>query len=95
MIMVTFLAVLMFSFANGVWLLRRIQNTHHSVWVDIGQPSVALSTGVRPRLALVKYIWSLCFRKLNDPSLSLACWAAITAELILAVLCLLFVLGVK
>jgi hypothetical protein len=95
MILFSFLAVLMFSFVNGAWLLRRIQNTHHSVWIDLGQPTATLSSGVRPRLALVQYIWSLRFLKLNDPSLSLACWVAITAELLLVVLFLLLVLGVK
>jgi len=90
--MTKFLAVLIFSLANGAWLLRHIQNTHHSVWIGLDQPMVALSTGVRPRLALVKYIWSLRFRELNDPLLSLACWAAITAELLLGVLFLLFAL---
>ena len=91
----SFLAVIMFSFSNGAWLLRRIQNTHHSLWVDLGQPTVTLRNGVRPRLALVKYIWSLRFRDLNDPPLSLACWAGITSELLLVVLFLLLVLGAK
>jgi hypothetical protein len=95
MMMFLFLSVLMFSIANGAWILRRLQNTHHSVWVGIGQPTVALSTDIRPRLALVKYIWFLRFRKLNDPSLSRACWAAITTELLLVVLFLLLVFGVK
>ena len=89
-----FLVVFLFSFANGAWLLRRIQNTHHSIWVDLGQPTLALSNGVRPRLALVKYIWSLRFRELNDPPLSFACWSAITAELLLVVILLLLILGV-
>jgi hypothetical protein len=95
MILFSFLAILVFSFANGAWLLSRIQNTHHSVWIDLGQPTATLSSGVRPRLALVQYIWSLRFLKLHDPFLSLACWVAITAELLLVVLFLLLVLGVK
>jgi hypothetical protein len=95
MILLSFLAVLTFSFVNGAWLLSRIQNTHHSVRIDLGQPKATLSSGVRPRLALVQYIWSLRFQKLNDPSLSLACWVAITAELLLVGLFLLLVLGVK
>lgn len=93
MILLSLLAVTAFSLANGAWLLRRMQSTHHSVWVGLGQPMVAMSTGVRPRLALVRYIWSLRFRTLNDPPLSLACWAAITAELLLVVLFPLLVLG--
>jgi hypothetical protein len=94
MMMFLFLAIVMFSLANGAWLLRRIQKAHHFVWVSLGQPTVALSTGVRPRLALVNYIWSLRFRELNDSFLSLACWAAITAELLLVALFLLLVIGV-
>ena len=93
MIALSFLAVILFSFANGAWLLRRIQNAHHALWEALGQPTVTLSSGVRLRLALVKYIWSLRFRELNDRPLSLACWAAITAESLLVVLFLLLVLG--
>jgi hypothetical protein len=93
MMLVSFLAVLVFSFANGAWLLRRIQDTHPSIWTGLGQPTLTLSSGVRPRLALVKYIWSLRFRELNDSPLSLSCWAAITAEALLLVLFLLLVLG--
>ena len=93
MIVELLLAVFLFSFANGAWLLRHMQNTHQSIWTDLGQPTLTLSTGVRPRLALVKYIWSLRFRKLNDPPLILSCWAAIAAEALLIVLFLLLVPG--
>lgn len=90
----SFLAVLMFSFVNGAWLLRRLQNAHRSVWEGLGQPTVTLKNGVAPRLALVKYIWSLRFRELGDPPLSLSCWMAIVAEFSLLVIFLLLVLGV-
>ena len=93
MMMFSFLAVLMFSFANGAWLLRRLQNTHHSVWAGLGQPTITLKNGVGPRLALVKYIWSLRFRGLGDAPLSLSCWMAIVSEMLLVAIFLLLVLG--
>ena len=95
MMIFLFFAILVFSLVNGAWLLRHIQNAHHSVWIGLVQPTVTLSTGIGPRLALIRYIWALHFRKLNDFPLSVVCWAAITAELALGVLLLLFVLGVK
>ena len=88
-----FLAILIFSLVNGAWILRRIKSAHHYVWIGLGQPTVTASTGVRPRLALVQYIWSRRFRALHDRPLSLACWAAMTAEFLLCVLFLLLVLG--
>ena len=90
MIMSLLFAVLLFSILNGAWLLYRIKNSHPKVWNELGQPKFAFSTGVRPRLALVWYIWSLRFRSLNDSALSLACWAAIASELLLALSLLLF-----
>jgi hypothetical protein len=95
MMIFPFFAILVFSLANGAWLLRRFQNVHHSVWIGLGQPTVTMSSGVSPRLALIRYIWALHFLKLNDFPLSVVCWAAISAELALGVLLLLFVLGVK
>lgn len=89
----SFLAVLMFSLVNGAWLLRRLQSTHHSTWAGLGQPTVTLKNGVAPRLALVKYIWSLRFRGLDDLPLSISCWMAIAAEFLLVVLFLFLVLG--
>jgi hypothetical protein len=90
MIMLILFAVLLFSFVNGAWLLHRIKNSHPKVWNELGQPTFALSTGIRPRLALVWYIWTLRFRDLNDSKLSLSCWAAIASELILVLALLLF-----
>jgi hypothetical protein len=93
MLKLSFLAAIMFSLVNGAWLMRRMQNAHRSVWLGLGQPTASLSTGVRPRLALVKYIWSLRFRELNDLPLSLACWMAISAEMLLAAILLVLILG--
>lgn len=93
MMMFSFLAVLMFSLVNGAWLLRRLQNAHRLVWERLGQPTVTLKNGVAPRLALVKYIWSLRFCELDDLPLSISCWMAIAAEFLLVVLFLLLVLG--
>lgn len=94
MMILTFLAVLMFSFANGAWLLLRMENTHRSAWVGLGQPTITLKNGVGPRLALVKYIWSLRFRELGDLPMSFSCWMAIAAEFSLLVLFPFLVLGV-
>lgn len=95
MILISLFAVLLFSLVNGAWLLHRIKNSHPAVWKELGQPTFALSTGVRPRLSLVLYIWALRFRGLNDSALSLACWAAIASEfiLVLALLLFAFILG--
>lgn len=88
-----FMAAVGFSFANGAWILHRLQAAHHAIWVGLGQPTATLSSGVRPRLALVRYIWSLRFRMLGDPQLSLACWAAIGAEILIIVLFPLLLAG--
>ena len=90
MIMLFLFAVLLLSLVNGAWLLHRIKSLHPKVWNELGQPTFAFSTGIRPRLALVWYIWTLRFRDLNDSKLSLACWAAIASELILVLALLLF-----
>ena len=95
MVAVSFLAVIVFSLVNGAWILRRLQKNHHAAWLNLGRPTVALRTGVVPRLALLNYIWSLRFRRLNDPQLTLACWAAITAESVLIVLFTLMAIGIN
>ncbi len=86
-------AVLVFSLANGAWIIGRLQARHGAVWDALGRPSATLGTGVRPRIALVQYIWSLRFRGLGDAPLAAACWAAIAAELLLAVLSVFLVVG--
>ncbi len=93
MMMFWFAAVLVFALANGAWMMRRLQHAHPAVWTGLGRPTFTLSTGVGPRLALVRFVWSLRFRKLGDPPLALCCWAAMVAEPLLVVLCLLLVLG--
>ncbi|MEI8209288.1 MAG: hypothetical protein WCG16_08795 [Methylococcales bacterium] len=77
------ITTLILSIVNGAWLLNRIEQTHQTVWQELGKPSVSLSTGVHPRIALIKYIWSLDFKKLKDPSLSLSGYTAITLEILL------------
>ena len=93
--MFLFLLVLVFALANGAWMMRRLQKAHPAVWTGLGRPTATLSTGMRPRLALVRHVWSLRFRELKDPPLSLACWAAMTAEPLLVVLFILLVTGGK
>ena len=77
------ITTLLVSIANGAWLINRIEQAHQTVWQKLGKPSVSLSTGVRPRIALINYIWSLGFKKLKDPSLSLSGYTAITLEILL------------
>lgn len=91
--LLTLMTVLLFSLANGAWIISRLQARHAAVWGELGRPAVTLSSGVRPRIALVQYIWSLRFRKLADAPLAIACWAAIAAEVLLALLFVLLVIG--
>lgn len=91
--MLLFIFVLVFSLANGAWMMRRLQVAHPSIWTGLGRPTATLSTGIRPRLALVRFVWSQRFRELGDAPLSLCCRAAMTAEPLLVVLFGLLVLG--
>jgi transcriptional regulator with XRE-family HTH domain len=59
----------------------------------LGRPNFTLSTGIAPRLALVRFVWSRRFRELGDPSLSLCCRAAMTAEPLLVVLFGILIFG--
>jgi hypothetical protein len=93
MSLLAIMAVLLFSLANGAWIISRMQARHTAVWGELGRPSATLSSGVRPRIALVQYIWSLRFQKLADAPLAIACWAAIAAEVLFAVLFALLVIG--
>jgi hypothetical protein len=93
MLIYAFLAVLVFALGNGAWMMRRLQFAHPAVWTGLGRPTATLSTGIRPRLALVRFVWSQGFRELGDASLSLCCRAAMTAEPLLAVLFGFLVLG--
>jgi len=79
------ITTLLLSIANGAWILNRIEQAHYPVWQDLGKPTVLLSTGFRPRMALIKYIWSLRFKKLKDPSLCLSGYTAITLEILLII----------
>ena len=88
------ISTLILSIANGAWLIQRIEQTHQTVWQDLGKPSVTLSTGVRPRMALIKYIWSLGFKKLKDPSLSLSGYTDITLEILLVLQFLLLFIAI-
>jgi hypothetical protein len=88
------ISTLILSIANGAWLIQRIEQAHQTVWQDLGKPSVTLSTGVRPRMALIKYIWSLGFKKLKDPSLSLSGYTAITLEILLVLQFLLLFIAI-
>jgi len=93
MLMYAFLAVLVFALGNGAWMMRRLQVAHPAVWTGLGRPTATLSTGLRPRLALVRFVWLQSFRELGDASLSLCCRAAMAAEPLLVVLFGFLVLG--
>ena len=86
MIAIPFLVVLVFALANGAWLMRRLETAHPATWAALGRPTFTLSTGIAPRLALVRFVWSLGFRKLGDAALSLCCGAAMITEPLLVVL---------
>lgn len=91
MLMISFLALLVFALANGAWMMRRLETAHAATWNELGRPNFTLSTGIAPRLALVRFVWSRSFRQLGDAALSLCCRLAMVAEPLLAVLFVLLV----
>ncbi len=93
MLIAAFLAMLVFALANGAWMMRRLETAHPAVWNELGRPTFTLSTGLAPRLALVRFVWSQRFRALSDPPLALCCRVAMTAEPLLVVLFVLLLLG--
>ena len=86
MLMIFFLALLVFALANGAWMMRRLETAHPATWGALGRPTFTLSTGIGPRLALVRFVWSQGFRKLGDAALSRCCLMAMIAEPLLVVL---------
>ncbi|MEW6512570.1 MAG: hypothetical protein AB1443_01065 [Pseudomonadota bacterium] len=86
MLMISFLALLAFALANGAWMMRRLETAHPAKWNELGRPNFTLSTGIAPRLALVRFVWSQGFCKLGDAALSLCCRLAMVAEPLLVVL---------
>lgn len=80
------IAVLVFALANGAWMMRRLETRHPARWNALGRPNFTMSTGLAPRLALVRFVWSQGFRKLADAALSLCCRLAMVAEPLLVVL---------
>jgi hypothetical protein len=93
MLMFAFLAVLVFALANGAWMMRRLASAHPATWAALGQPTFSLSTGIGPRIALVRFVWSRCYRELGDAALSLCCGMAMVTEPLLAVLFALLIAG--
>jgi hypothetical protein len=91
--MFAFIALLAFALANGAWMMRRLETLHPSTWNALGRPNFTLSTSIRPRLALVRFVWSQGFRKLGDAALSLCCRMAMVTEPLLVVLFALLVSG--
>jgi len=89
-VLLLFLAVAVASTANAAWLLGRMKAAHSEVWMALGRPTLSQSNLARPRLALLKYVWSFRFREVNDRMFVLACWAALVAEVALAALFFVF-----
>lgn len=90
--MMSFLALLVFALANGAWLMRRLETAHPATWNALGRPNVMLRTGIAPRLALLRFVWSQGFRALGDAALTLSCTLAMIAEPLLVVLFALLIL---
>ena len=86
MLVFAFLAVLVFALANGAWMMRRLEAAHPATWAALGRPTFTLSTGIGPRLALVRFVWSRRYRELGDAPLSLCCGMAMIAEPLLIML---------
>jgi hypothetical protein len=86
MVAISFLLVLAFALVNGASLMRRLETAHPEQWNVLGRPNVTLSTGLAPRLALVRFVWSQGFRQLDDAALTRYCTLAMIAEPLLAVL---------
>jgi hypothetical protein len=93
MLMILFLVVLAFALANGAWMMRRLEQAHPAIWSALGRPTFTLSTGIQPRLALVRFVWLQRYRELGDTALARCCQAAMIAEPLLVVLLALLVAG--
>ena len=92
-LMIIFFGIFALSYANGLWLNRHLRTIHPEVWARLGEPSLAQSNLGAPRLALNKFVWSLQFRSLNDPVLSLSCSAAMVAEIAVAFIFVALLVG--
>lgn len=87
-----FVVVLAFALVNGARLMRRLESAHTEVWNRLGRPDFLLSSGIGPRIALVRYVWSGDWRMLDDATLRRHCLAALIAEPLLVALSALLVL---
>jgi hypothetical protein len=94
-LIVAFLCIFALSYANGAWLLRHLKNAHPNTWSQLGCPTLAQNNLGTPRLALMKFVWSLKFRSFNDSALSCSCAAAIAFEVALAIIFVAFVVGAR
>ncbi|WP_141019124.1 hypothetical protein [Azoarcus sp. DD4] len=92
-LIVAFLCIFALSYANGAWMLRHLKTVHPEIWSQLGRPSLTQSNLGTSRLSLMKFIWSLKFRSLNDTALSSSCSAAIAFECALAIIFVAFVVG--
>lgn len=92
--MIAFAGILTLSYANGLWLLRHLRTAHPDVWARLGRPSLAQSNLGVHRLALMKFVWTLQFRPLHAPALSLACYVSMAAEIALVFIVVALVVGV-
>jgi hypothetical protein len=88
-----FVALLLFALANGAAVMRRLETRHPDVWNALGRPNFAASTGIAPRLALVRFIWSQRYRALDDAVLTRHCVVALLAEPLLVLAFVYLLLG--
>lgn len=86
MLLIAFIVLLVFALANGAWMMRRLATAHPATWAALGRPNFTLSTGLGPRLALVRFVWSQGFRQLGDDALAWCCGLAMIAEPLLVLL---------
>lgn len=85
-LVMAFFAVLGLSYVNGSWMLKRLRSHHSEAWGSLGEPSLSQSNLSQPRLALLRFVWSMRFRSLNDASLSMHGFIAMVLEIVLVVL---------
>jgi len=88
-----FSALFALSYANGLWLIRHLRTVHPEIWAHLGPPSLVQSNLTTPRLRLMKFVWSLQFRSLNDTALSRSCGLAMATEIALALSFTAFIAG--
>ncbi len=76
------MATLAANFMLTVILLRRLETHHGATWELLGKPKLGDSNLSPQWLRLLKWLWMLRFRSLNDFRLSRIAYSAILGELL-------------